>query len=173
MADAKHDADPIQPGEGFNTVGDYGSDRAKMLFEQYKLYVDTTTKVSELRGAANTFLLSANTALVTVYGLAAGKEIQLSAAPAEWRWLIPLAGLLVCLTWFGLIRAYGALNTGKFAVIHEMERHLPVRLFDLEWRHLKRGRTWLYTPLSHVERIIPGAFGLVYLVMLAKAMRMF
>ena len=156
----------IDPQDGFNSDGDFSSDRAKMAFAQYRLYVATTTKVSEWRSGANTFLLSANTALVTVYGLVAG-----GSGAGAWRWLTPVAGLLVCVTWFALIRAYRALNTGKFAVIHEMEKTLPVRLFELEWRHLQSGQTWLYTPLSHVEQIIPLAFATLYAAMIVAALR--
>ena len=147
-----------------NDQDEFSGDRAKMLLEQYKLFVETTSKVSDRRGAANTFLLTANTALVTVCGLVAGKDVAVSTAAAgPWRWVIPVAGLTLCLAWFALIRAYRALNTAKFAVIHELERHLPARLFDWEWHHLERGKSWLYTPLTHVEQFVPGVFAAIYI----------
>ena len=147
----------------FNDDGEYSGERAKMLLEQYKLYVESASKVSDRRGAANTFLLTANTALVTVCGLVAGKDIALGSATGTWRWVIPLAGLTLCLAWFALIRAYRSLNTAKFAVIHELERRLPARLFDWEWEHLNRGKGLLYTPLSHVEQLVPGVFAAIYI----------
>ena len=146
----------------FNEKDDFSTDRDKMLLEQYKLYVESSSKVSDRRGAANTFLLTANTALVTAYGLAVGKDIALGPAAGPWRWLIPVAGLMICITWYALIRAYRSLNTAKFTVIHELERRLPARLFDLEWHHLQRGKTLLYTPLSHVERFVPMVFAAIY-----------
>ena len=146
----------------FNAPGDFSGERSKILLEQYKLYVESSAKVSDRRGAANTFLLTANTALVTVYGLVAGRDIALGAVAGPWRWLIPLAGLTLCLAWFAGLRAYRTLNKAKFAVIHEFERHLPARPFDLEWRHLSRGKFWLYTPLTHVEQLVPAVFAAIY-----------
>jgi len=145
---------------------DFAGDRYKLLMEQYKLYVDSSSKVSDRRGAANTFLLTTNTALVTVYGVVAGRDAALSTEEGPWRWLIPLAGIVLSLAWFALIRAYRELNTAKFAVIHELERDLPARLFDIEWVHLKQGKTWLYTPLSHVEQIVPMVFAAIYLALI-------
>lgn len=86
-------------------------------------------------------------------------------------WLVPLVGLLVAIAWFMLIRAYRALNTGKFKVIHELEARLPARLFDLEWEFLRRGEGWQYTPLTHMEQYIPIAFGIFYLALLGVLLR--
>jgi len=140
-----------------------------MLFEQYKLYVESSHKVSDRRATSNTFLLTANTGLVTVYGLIAGREGSLATAAGAWAWLIPLAGFLLCLAWFTLIRAYRALNTAKFAVIHALERRLPARLFDFEWDQLERGKSWLYTPLTHVEQYVPMVFAAIYVTLFIAA----
>jgi hypothetical protein len=71
---AADDTPPFDPSSWFAPDGRFGADQAKLLMEQYKIYVDTSTKVSERRATAQTFLLTANTLLVTVYGLAADKE---------------------------------------------------------------------------------------------------
>jgi hypothetical protein len=173
MRTSSRSLEKIDTAAWFNSVEPFGEEYFKLLLEQYKLYVDTTNKVSDRRGTAHTLLLTVNTSLVTVYGLVIGKDTTLAAAHGPWMWLVPLAGLLVAITWFMLIRAYRALNAGKFKVIHELELRLPGRLFDLEWEFLERGEGWKYTPLSHMEQYIPAAFGLFYLGLLGAAAGLF
>jgi hypothetical protein len=146
----------------FNEEGDFGSDRTNVLLEQYKLYVESSNGVSDRRGAANTFLLTANTALVTIYGFAASDH---GPAQGPWRWLLPLAGLFVCIAWFGVLSGYRELNLGKFAVINEIEKRLAGRLFDLEWQYTSAS-TRFHIPLTPMEQAIPVVFAGVYVVLL-------
>lgn len=136
-----------------------------VLLEQYKLYVATTSNISDRRGAAHTLLLTVNTSLVTVYGLMLGKDGIISSVHGPWRWMLPLVGMLVVLTWFYLVRSYRALNSAKFKVIDEIEKRLSVRMFDLEWEYLRRGDGSIYAPLTHVEQYVPIAFGAFYLAL--------
>lgn len=161
----------IDPKQWFNPPEAFSTQYEKLLIEQYKLYVDTTNKTSDRRGTAHTLLLTVNTSLITVYGLVIAKDTTLASAHGPWMWLVPLVGLLVAIAWFMLIRAYRALNTGKFKVIHELEARLPARLFDLEWEFLRRGEGWQYTPLTHMEQYIPIAFGIFYLALLGVLLR--
>ncbi len=144
----------------------YDQTQRPLLFEQYKLYVGTASDVSERRGKAHTLMLTVNTSLVTVYGLLLGKDAALSTVRGPWRWMLPLVGLLVVLTWFYLVRSYRALNSAKFRVIAEMEKRLAMRMFDLEWEYLQRRAGSLYSPLSHIEQYVPLAFGALYLALL-------
>lgn len=146
----------------FNEGVDLGGENSKILLEQYKLYVDSSSKVSDRRGSANTFLMSVNSALVAVYGLAAGKEASLGSSSAA-AWLIPLAGFTISLGWIALIHSYRALNRAKFDVIIEIEQTLPVRLFDAEWRTLKAQRT---LSLTSIEQLVPLVFLIIYAALL-------
>src|SRR5205823_6786097 len=118
----------VEPSASFGPLDPFGADYHKLLIEQYKVYVDTTNKVSDRRGSAHTLLLTVNTSLITVYGLVLAKDMPLAAAHGPWTWLVPLAGLLVSLTWFLLIRSYRVLNGAKFKVVNEIERRLPAQL---------------------------------------------
>jgi hypothetical protein len=159
--------------ESFLPPASFGADYHKLLMEQYKVYVDTTNKISDRRGFAHTLLLTVNTSLVTVYGLVLTKDSPLTAAHGPWTWLVPVAGLLVSVTWFLLIRSYRALNDAKFRVVNDIESRLPAQLFDLEWQYLERGETIRFTPLSHVEQYIPLAFSLFYIALLSIALHLF
>ena len=163
----------IEPPESFSPTDAFGADYQKLLIEQYKVYVDTTNKVSDRRGSAHTLLLTVNTSLITVYGLVLAKDTPLAAAHGPWTWLLPIVGLLVSFTWFLLIRSYRALKSAKFKVVGEIERRLPAQLFDLEWQYLERGETMRYTPLTHVEQYVPVAFGLFYVALLGVSLHLF
>jgi len=142
----------------------YGPEYRTHLLEQYKLMVQTAERVSTTRTAANNYLLTVNAFLVTLYGLAStfGND-------PVWFIVVPIAGILVCITWMVLIRSYRKLNTAKFRVIHELEEQLPAALFDREWDLADRGEGKAYRPFTHIEPYIPLVFGALYLVLVVSA----
>lgn len=138
----------------------YGDSFKADLFEQYKLYVESAERISERRVAANNYLLTVNAFLVTLYGLVAASRFN-----TFWTILVPVAGLLVALTWHRIITSYRDLNTVKFKVIHELEEHLPAALYDYEWHKAEEGRGKAYHPLSHLERWVPIIFMVLYVLL--------
>jgi len=131
------------------------------ILEIYKMYVETAERVSQRRGAANTFFLSFNTALI---GALAGFFDKLDPR------IIPpfiLAAIVFCVTWWLLLRSYRTLNTAKFQVIGALEEHLPVSpLYRAEWQALGQGRDWSrHVPLTPIERFVPLTFGVIYVLL--------
>lgn len=143
-----------------HTKESYGESFKANLFEQYKLYVESTEKISERRVSANNFLLTVNAFLVTLYGVLPGIE-----SARYWKILVPIAGFLVALTWHRIITSYRDLNTVKFKVIHELERHMPADLYAYEWKKADEGRGKAYHPLTHLERWIPVVFMILYVIL--------
>ena len=143
-----------------HTKETYGESFKADLFEQYKHYVESAEKISERRVAANNYLLTVNAFLVTLYGLVAASKYN-----TYWTILVPIAGLLVSLTWHRIITSYRDLNTVKFKVIHELEKHMPAALYDYEWMKAQEGRGKVYHPLSHLERWIPIIFMILYVLL--------
>lgn len=141
----------------------YGPAYRDHLLEQYKLYVEMANHISERRTSANNFLLTVNSGLITLYGLASATLS--SAQPRLWQYLIPIAGTLVCLTWLALLRSYRQLNTVKFQVIHEIEQQLPLAGFEREWHLAERGRGRTYIPVTHLEPYIPWVFVGLYILL--------
>lgn len=139
---------------------DYGEDFKRHLLEQYKLYVESAEKISERRLSANNYLLTVNTLFVTLYGL-----LSETIYDGIWTVLVPLAGILVSLTWHRIITSYRDLNTVKFKVIHELENELPAALYDYEWQKAEEGRGKAYKPLTHLERWVPIVFIILYLIL--------
>lgn len=149
----------------FRTSPDaYGPDYKDHLLEQYKLYVESTSQISERRTSANNYLVTVNAFLVTLYGLASSFGNN-----TAWLVVVPVSGALVCVTWLALIRSYRDLNTAKFKVLHELEQRLPAALFDREWDHAQQGEGKAYKPLTHIEPYIPLVFASLYIILAIHA----
>jgi len=130
---------------------------SKLLFEQYKIYVDLADKVSQRRVTANSFFISVNVILITIASWFKNDF-------GSFLYLISVVGIIFSIFWFFTIRSYKQLNSGKFKVIHEIEAHLPLNLFKYEWEVLRSGKSFKsYWALSHVEQVIPIIFILLYL----------
>lgn len=120
------------------------------LLEQYKLIAEMADRISARRGLANSFFLSVESALVATVTLADKRT-----------WPIGIAGIIVAIAWFRLLRSYRRLNAAKFEVIHALETRLPVQPFTDEWRLLDKPNEpiWTrYTALSTIEQIVPVVF---------------
>lgn len=152
------DPDDLFAGKLFNKFdgrGEYpDTDKYRThLLEQYKLYVEMLDRISARRQAANSYFLSVNTALLGFVGYLTTKE------PVEYLWLLGIAGLALSFAWQRLILSYQGLNTAKFAVVHAIEKVLPVSLYDAEWEALGRGKNKeLYTPFTNIELNVPWVF---------------
>lgn len=139
-------------------IGD-NKDYERQLFDQYKLYLELADRVSQRRATANSFFITANAALLTVAS-------WFKDDFGNYMYLISFVGVIISLFWFFTIRSYGQLNSGKFKVIHEIEKRLPMSLFDYEWEILGRGKSYkTYWPLSHIERIVPFIFICLYIAL--------
>nr|VFJ68873.1 MAG: hypothetical protein BECKFW1821C_GA0114237_101644 [Candidatus Kentron sp. FW] len=144
---------------------DYGEEFEGHLFEQYKLYVEMADRVSTRRMLANSFFVGVQTALIIAFAVLA-KDNILSSTLLGFAPLIAI--LLLCFVWWWIVRSYRQLNSGKFQVILELERMLPVAPYDEEWGALGSGKDRKkYLPLTHIENWVPVCFGLLYILLAA------
>ena len=76
-------------------------------------------------------------------------------------------GLLLCLSWYIVIRSYRQLNTGKFIVLHELEKLLSFDFFQREWKALGEGKERLnkYLKLTLAETTLPILFGILFFIL--------
>jgi hypothetical protein len=150
---------------------EYGEHYQNHLLEQYKLYVQMADKISERRQSANSFFLTINTALIAFLGLVASPDVGSDAGvaanpPLPWVLVVSAAGVVLCYFWFRLVRSYKDLNSGKFKVVHAIERRLPSAPYDAEWEALGRGEDpKLYLPFTHAEIWIPWVFAALYILL--------
>lgn len=136
---------------------DYGDRYKDHLLKQYKLYVEMADRISSRRETANSFLLTINTALVTAIGYAGlGKSKN---CPLAIFLFIAASGMVVCYIWYRLVLSYKGLNTGKYTVIGEIEKKLPISPYAAEWIAIGEGKnSKIYLPFTHVEEKIPWIF---------------
>ncbi len=145
----------------FNTSEEqYGGLYKAHIIEQYKLYVEMMDRISQRRMTSNTLFITINSALLTLFSL-------FKLTVSNWGVLTSVVGIIITLSWYSIINSYKQLNTGKFEVIHELEACLPLSLYQYEWKILEEGKNEeKYLPLSHIERYVPIAYGIIYFVIL-------
>ena len=133
----------------------------------YQLYLATAEKVSDRRTQANTWMLSVNSALATLFGVL---DIRAAAVVGEeqrgvWFWVIPVAGILVCIAWASLLTSYSRLNAAKFDVLQELEKELSFPLFTRE-QEIYKAQSKPRRGLATIEHWVPWTFAALYAALL-------
>ncbi len=151
------------------------------LLEQYKIYLELADKVSERRINANKFYILLLSTLFTVYSffislvvnkenpssnficnLVNDRELTLFILIS-----IAIIGIVFSVLWVITIHSYKQLNTGKFAVILEMEKELPCECFYAEWIRLGEGvDKKKYFQFTKVEKFVPFVFICIFLTII-------
>jgi hypothetical protein len=143
--------------------GEYGDLYRQHLFDQYKLAVEMADRVSARRMQANSFFLAVNTGLLTVFA-----NLVKDKTLAGFTGALPIVALLaLCFVWWRIVQSYRQLNSGKFEVILAIEQLLPLAPYVAEFDSLGLGKQpKLYLPLTQLENLVPGLFGLLYLLLI-------
>ena len=134
------------------------------ILEQYKIYVEMADRISSRRNLTNTFFLTLHSLIFAAIGFLCEKVSSISF---NYLLIFSLVVVLIlCYTWWRLVKSYRQLNTAKYLVIGEMEKKLPSSpLYLAEWKALGEGKNRkLYVPLTHIENWIPIVFGLMYIL---------
>jgi len=144
--------------EGSSLINeDYGDSFKKHLLEQYKLFVNTSLDVTSKRLEANKFHLTLNS---VVFGFSSYMTTLDQPCIII---LFSIIGILISAVWYKNVLAYRELNRAKFIVIHELEGHLPARLFKCEEeRYLGR-----YHELTSLEKYYPIIFIFLYIALIS------
>lgn len=133
------------------------------LLDQYKLYVEMADRISNRRASANSYFLSVNSAIIAFVGYLSAK------GDGEYMWMLALGGISLSVLWESLITSYRNLNTAKFAVIHKIEKRLPISPYEAEWDAMERGKNpKLYRPISHIEQGVPYIFMVLHSIVLIR-----
>jgi hypothetical protein len=138
----------------------YGPEYKAHYLEMYKAYLEMADRISSRRQSANNFFLTINTGVVGLVGY-----VQLSAESGSSNYfLISIAGIVLCYFWYRLVKSYKGINSGKFKIVHKLEKRLPISAYDAEWEILGRGKkSDLYLPFSKIEMSVPWVFIVLHL----------
>jgi hypothetical protein len=162
------------------------TDETSVVLEQYKLVVEMADRVSARRAGANTFFLTLNTALASAFGIvsAARKTTgQNDSFDAFGIIVTAVAGIVLALVWWALLRYYRRLNGAKFDVINKIEDRLPVKPYTDEWAILHPGEpetegeraklSWMrrvkHREATVVEQVVPWVFVVLYIILGVRA----
>ncbi len=130
--------------------------------EQYRIYLHIFNASNDRRNKYNEFFLGLNTAIIGVIGYLETKGGAIEGSAIFF--FAPFVGIAICYSWYRIIESYRNINRAKFKVIHNIERKLPIALFETEWELLEKGKnSKKYYPLSLIEKKIPLIFILLYL----------
>ena len=73
-------------------------------------------------------------------------------------------GVILSISWSKILASYGNLNSSKMKIISNIEKQLPLSLFDAEWAALSdKLNKKKYVSFTESEQIIPRLFGIAYL----------
>lgn len=162
-------------------------DRSTVL-EIYKMSVEMADRMSARRAGANSFFVTLNTALAAIVGIvsAARKPPHHGSLPSFDAFglvVTSLAGVVLALVWWALLRYYRRLSKAKYDVINAIEERLPASPYTDEWKLLHPDerlgdgpdpkRSWLerirvrvkHREATVVEQLVPFVFVAIYLAL--------
>lgn len=136
----------------------------KQTVELYKVMVSSSESLVARRQGVNTFFLTINGVILTAAGLVIGNQSE-ARFQSLGILVLTVTGAILALAWQSLIRSFGQLNTGKFAVINRIEAVLPVAVYVAEWKALGEGRNpKKYRSFTSREVWTPWTFFGVYIL---------
>lgn len=165
-----------------------GTNNTRLSFDEFKLYYDSTEKVTDRRLETNRWNYSICIAILIA--IATITNWSLSNPALTWVGLaadalLSVMAILFCALWIGQIRDFKNLNNAKFAVLNDMAPSVDFDIenpgavtsfcpFDKEWKKLTElhalqevGRSNVIAlKSSNIEYFIPKAFAALFLAIL-------
>ena len=154
-------------------AGDYGLFNVapselnqEALIEQYKLFLQTSEDLVNRRQNVNSFYISISSALIAIMGallaINFGHKAKLIMA-----FVFCLTGVILSISWSKILTCYGNLNGSKMKIISNIEKQLPLSLFDAEWAALSdKLNKKKYISFTESEQAVPRLFCVVYLLIM-------
>lgn len=134
-----------------------------ILFEQYKIFLQTSEDLVSRRQNVNNFYISINSALMAAFGIIWALNI-LPIYKFFTGILLSIVGIILSISWIKLLASYGDLNSSKMKIISYIEKQLPASLYDAEWAALSdKLNKRKYVSFTNSEKKVPLLFIIVYI----------
>ncbi|MEF2919645.1 MAG: hypothetical protein U0O22_04155 [Acutalibacteraceae bacterium] len=130
-------------------------DKTEIILAQWQTCVEMANSVSQRRDTMNNIFVTLNLAIIAAVSITWDLKSLFILA----------AGIVVCTIWILFIRNYKLLNTEKFNVINDIEKKLPVKPFNDEWKKLKSNKK--YRDSTKLENTLPIMFIVLYVIAIA------
>lgn len=141
------------------------ADSDDVYLEQYKLFVQTSEELVKRRQNVNSFYMSIHSALLAFMGAMFALEIDLTFLQC-FGIVLCVAGITMSYSWWNMLVSYGQLNSAKMKIIGMLEAHLPLSLYDAEWRVLDDPMSKKrYKSFTQKESAIPWCFMCLYIIL--------
>ncbi|WP_108424510.1 RipA family octameric membrane protein [Flagellimonas amoyensis] len=137
-------------------------DDRKLKFEQYKIMVSSTEKVTDSRLKVNNLFLTVSSTIISI-GFVLGKTFGFTIPVVIGMLVLTALALLISYSWEKLINSYALLNQGKFRVIDKIEKQLRTNMFEDEWKILTQEIK--YKPNSETEKNIVKYFRVFVIIL--------
>ena len=130
-------------------------DKTEIILAQWQTCVEMANSVSQRRDSINNIFVTLNLAIIAAVSITWDLKSLFILA----------AGIVICIIWILFIRNYKLLNTEKFNVINDIEKKLPVKPFNDEWKKLKSNKK--YRDSTKLENTLPIMFIVLYVIAIA------
>lgn len=127
-------------------------DKTEIILAQWQTCVEMANSVSQRRDTMNNIFVTLNLAIIAALSITWDIKSL----------FILTAGIVVCVIWILFIRNFKLLNTEKFNVINDIEKKLPVKPFNEEWKKLKNNKK--YKDSTKLEKTLPIMFIILYAI---------
>jgi hypothetical protein len=139
-----------------------------LMFEQYKLLVDSSHKIEERRASSNNIFIGINTLLITILVQIHPKQLgDVEVGNIITLLCLILIGILISWDWLKVIASYKKLNSLNYSLIEAFENLLPTYVFSLRGK-MEAEEADSSKPSSRAniilisENLLPKAFVLIY-----------
>lgn len=134
------------------------------LFEQYKLFSETSESLVARRQNVNSFYITANTALITIAATAFSLGNNLFSQLVI-TMVLSLPGILLNISWLKVMESYSLINSSKMKILGMLEKKLAASLFDAEWEAMSnKYNKQRYVSFSDREKYLPIIFNWVFVM---------
>ena len=120
-------------------------DKTEIVLAQWQTCVEMANSVSQRRDTMNSIFVTLNLAIVAAISINWDVKSFVAAISINWdvkSLFILVAGIVFSVIWLLFIRNYKLLNTEKFNVINDIEKKLPVKPFNDEWKRLEKNKKY-------------------------------
>ena len=139
-------------------------DNSTLLFEQYKVYIDSLNQVGTQHSQTRAFYVSIVSALLVFLSFLGSKNVNL-AMGIPGQYAVSILGIILCFAWHIQLRSYRKLYRVKFTILREMEKQLPFPVFEREWTELEKSN---YGVLLKTELFVSLAVALPFILLLCS-----
>lgn len=126
------------------------NEKIQSKVEIYKMYVETSQKISDCRININKYFISLNLGIV---GISSFTEI----------WIVLIFAMMINCVWVSQILTCKNLNKAKFEVIHRIEEDMPYQPFKDEYVIIEQSKSRNFTT---ADRYLPWLLNIFYFITL-------